>query len=576
MGEGMFPCVGFFLSSLSRGKRCPRTSSLHACIFLFGGRYDRGRQELEEKLDEKTAQLIHLQRVTIEQATISPVKNPALAKALGDWGANQPPATEAAAEAAAAAATGRAATAHAKEPVLALGPPTPGSATPGSATPGGGWSGDSGGAFVEASPEVVSVRPSLLLSFPQYPRHPSAASVDHASSPGGLLLSGAEKLAEQAALVAALEAEKAATSGAQEAAVAAAAEEKKELEALLREKLERVVAADLDRRLDAASGGGGSGALADSLVARALAASLAKAGVPGVPPSGNGGGGGGGSDGFGGGDVAEAEARGEARGRAARAAEVAAKERALRDATEAIGRLTARLNAAPAASSALTSSAHGAAAEAEALRTELTATAEELAAVGVLLSCFGRPRRNVFDRCPVIWFSAGLLLRCLGSLTAFFLRVCACVAPALCLRCALRASIARASAFVAPASPMCMCVCMCVCMLCVCCACVCCASACASNQVRARCARLEASPVQPSSPPSSLSAEGAARLQGRCDALAKERKAVQTIMELKVNVLVNEVGLGFWLDYPGFWLDYISHRPLNGAAPPTPHVPSRC
>ena len=36
--------------------------------------YDRHQKELEEKLDEKTAALIHLQRVTMEHNANSPVK----------------------------------------------------------------------------------------------------------------------------------------------------------------------------------------------------------------------------------------------------------------------------------------------------------------------------------------------------------------------------------------------------------------------------------------------------------------------------------------------------------------------
>lgn len=53
--------------------------------------YDRHQKELEEKLDEKTAQLIHLQRVTIEQNAASPVKNSELAQALGDWAPGMAP-----------------------------------------------------------------------------------------------------------------------------------------------------------------------------------------------------------------------------------------------------------------------------------------------------------------------------------------------------------------------------------------------------------------------------------------------------------------------------------------------------
>jgi kinesin family protein 3/17 len=47
--------------------------------------YDRHQRELEERLDEKTAALIHLQRVTMEHNAASPVKNSELAEALGDW-----------------------------------------------------------------------------------------------------------------------------------------------------------------------------------------------------------------------------------------------------------------------------------------------------------------------------------------------------------------------------------------------------------------------------------------------------------------------------------------------------------
>jgi hypothetical protein len=38
--------------------------------------YDKARVAVEEKLDEKTAELIHLQRVTLEQAHASPVRAP--------------------------------------------------------------------------------------------------------------------------------------------------------------------------------------------------------------------------------------------------------------------------------------------------------------------------------------------------------------------------------------------------------------------------------------------------------------------------------------------------------------------
>jgi len=52
--------------------------------------YDRHQRELEEKLDEKTAALIHLQRVTMEQDAVSPVRSSELAAALGAWAADRP------------------------------------------------------------------------------------------------------------------------------------------------------------------------------------------------------------------------------------------------------------------------------------------------------------------------------------------------------------------------------------------------------------------------------------------------------------------------------------------------------
>lgn len=49
--------------------------------------YDRHQRELEEKLDERTAALIHLQRVAMEHNAMSPVKSSAIAEALGLWSA---------------------------------------------------------------------------------------------------------------------------------------------------------------------------------------------------------------------------------------------------------------------------------------------------------------------------------------------------------------------------------------------------------------------------------------------------------------------------------------------------------
>eukprot|EP01138_Halocafeteria_seosinensis_P014292 gb/GECG01014592.1/.p1 GENE.gb/GECG01014592.1/~~gb/GECG01014592.1/.p1 ORF type:complete len:994 (+),score=180.45 gb/GECG01014592.1/:1-2982(+) len=56
--------------------------------------YDRHQRELEEKLDEKTASLIHLQRVTMEQSVSSPDKNAEISAALGDWASSSSPNTQ--------------------------------------------------------------------------------------------------------------------------------------------------------------------------------------------------------------------------------------------------------------------------------------------------------------------------------------------------------------------------------------------------------------------------------------------------------------------------------------------------
>ena len=55
--------------------------------------YDRHQRELEEKLDEKTAQLIHLQRVALEHQASTPDGSGRLDQALGSWASEQAPVT---------------------------------------------------------------------------------------------------------------------------------------------------------------------------------------------------------------------------------------------------------------------------------------------------------------------------------------------------------------------------------------------------------------------------------------------------------------------------------------------------
>ena len=56
-------------------------------MFVCGGPVEEADDDAapEEKLDEKTAELIHLQRVTMEHNANSPIKNEELNEALGNW-----------------------------------------------------------------------------------------------------------------------------------------------------------------------------------------------------------------------------------------------------------------------------------------------------------------------------------------------------------------------------------------------------------------------------------------------------------------------------------------------------------
>lgn len=98
--------------------------------------YDKHQKELEEKLDERTAALIHLQRVVMEYQAVSPVKNPELSQALGDWSGEKDPEARVAAFAASVAA---AASASGGRPAVSgassSGLETPGRGGPASAPP---------------------------------------------------------------------------------------------------------------------------------------------------------------------------------------------------------------------------------------------------------------------------------------------------------------------------------------------------------------------------------------------------------------------------------------------------------
>ena len=206
--------------------------------------YDRHQRELEEKLDEKTAALIHLQRVTMEHNAASPVKNSELVEALGDWagGGNT------------GSATLRARLQEAAGPA------------------------GSGG----------SVPASLLVTTKQYRPHSISASPTSstdgdalsssstASSPatgGSLLLSAEEKISELGRLVENLKGDRDRLVRDLEDTQA----EKVSMEYLLREKLEKLVQSEIEARLAAYKKNGGGG---DTAAMAGLASASATSSAP--------------------------------------------------------------------------------------------------------------------------------------------------------------------------------------------------------------------------------------------------------------------------------------------------------
>ncbi|KAA0173549.1 hypothetical protein FNF27_05044 [Cafeteria roenbergensis] len=188
--------------------------------------YDRHQRELEEKLDEKTAALIHLQRVALEHNTSSPFKSRALAEALGAWSGGQE-SSEGMPHPAAASIAGAAEPEAGPDRYLPYDSGKPARATatavttPGNASPVGG----------RDSAVFVSGPPSTLTA--------------------------AEKIAELAGIVDALEARLAREARGLEQAQA----EKASVEHVLRERVEQLVQSELESRLQDAPGSpAGSGA----------------------------------------------------------------------------------------------------------------------------------------------------------------------------------------------------------------------------------------------------------------------------------------------------------------------------
>lgn len=169
--------------------------------------YDAHQTALEEALDEKTAALFHLQRVTLEQQSSSPVKNPAVLEALGDW------------------ATGS-----------------------GGGGGGSSASGGAGGAAMRARLDEAAADSGSLLFRP--------AGSEAAAAPASL--SARDKVAELEGLLESTRADRDRVSRELDDTRA----EKVSMEYLLREKLEKLVQTELEARLAAYRKAGGGDATA--------------------------------------------------------------------------------------------------------------------------------------------------------------------------------------------------------------------------------------------------------------------------------------------------------------------------
>ncbi len=186
--------------------------------------YDRHQKELEEKLDEKTTQLIHLQRVVLEHTSASPAKNGDLTEALGQWGEEE----------------------------------------------GGAHASSAGGAAPASAKYAPHSAPTVIYSSPSGKRHGAGgaaagaggaatggrdASGNTGAAASGGMLTAPEKVAELQSLVESGAAEQARLTRELEEVRA----EKVSMEYLLREKLEKLVQSEIEARLAAAATAGEQG-----------------------------------------------------------------------------------------------------------------------------------------------------------------------------------------------------------------------------------------------------------------------------------------------------------------------------
>ncbi len=223
--------------------------------------YDRHQKELEEKLDEKTAALIHLQRVTLEQDAVSPVRNSRLAEALGPWAS---PGGGSGSSSGGGGGGARPGTAGARRPAA-----------------GGGGGGGGAGAGVPSSLLVTTKQFKPFEDDRAGDRSPIAEIIAESAGGGAggeeRLLSAEEKISELSRIVDAALGDRERLARDLEDVQA----EKVQMETLLRERLERMVQTEIEVRLSAmrareggVEGGAGGGA---SLSAAAASAAGARA-----------------------------------------------------------------------------------------------------------------------------------------------------------------------------------------------------------------------------------------------------------------------------------------------------------
>lgn len=226
--------------------------------------YDRHQRELEEKLDEKTASLIHLQRVSMEAESASPQKNRDLQEALGAWAGAEGGGAAAMPSRGGAGRDGAEGGKSGPVPASLLVTTRqflPHADSVGSSSSAGGEAAGPASRATDAAGEGAAAPPATPGGGVKGSAARGPGGVLHTSGGGvGVLLSAEEKISELSSLLQHSAADRDRLQKELEDTQA----EKVSMEFLLRERLEKLVQSEIESRLATGKGldgqGGGEGA----------------------------------------------------------------------------------------------------------------------------------------------------------------------------------------------------------------------------------------------------------------------------------------------------------------------------